>query len=73
MKITIESTAAITYLNDVPCRLWEGQTESGIQVQCLITRVAVHKSQDQSQFELELSEQRAPSLGPMVFPLRMIL
>ena len=73
MKITIESTTAITYVNDVPCRLWEGQTESGILVQCLITRVAVHKSQDQTQFERELAECRAPSLGPNAFPLRMIL
>ena len=73
MKITIESTTAMTYVNDVPCRLWEGVTESGIQVQCLITRIAVHESQDCTQFDRELKEQRAPSLGPNAFPLRMIL
>jgi hypothetical protein len=73
MRITIESTTALTYVNDVPCRLWEGRTESGVQVQCLITRIAAHESQDLTQFERELTEQRAPSLGPNAFPLRMIL
>lgn len=74
MKITIESTTEIVTLNDsVQARVWEGETASGIKVQCLITRIAVHKSEDCSQFEAELQEQRPPSAVQTAFPLRMIL
>lgn len=74
MKITIESTSKIVELNGVPARLWEGHTESGIEVHCFITRIAVHKDQDCSQFEKELKEQPQPSaLLDGVYPLRMIL
>lgn len=73
MKITIESTTKVVELNGVPARVWEGATESGIPVHCFITRVAVHKDQDCSQFERELQEQRAPSFEVEAIPLRMIL
>lgn len=78
MKITMESTTRIVELvapggGIVPARMWEGQTESGIAVQVLVTRVAVLKTDDCSQFESELKEQKAPSVEWMAFPLRMIL
>ena len=74
MKITIENTAEMVSLNGVMMRIWEGVTESGIRVQCLITRVAVHKDSDCSQFDRELEETEAPrSDMPRAFPLRMIL
>ena len=60
MKITIESTTQI---------VWEGETDSGIKVSCLIPRVAAHKDQDLSQFELELQEQRAPMLADVLMRL----
>ena len=43
MKITIESTDKIVYLNGIPARIWEGETASGICVHCFITRIAVRK------------------------------
>lgn len=69
------NTAEIVEVNGVPCRLWVGKTESGIEVQCLVTRVAVLKTEDCSQFERELVEQPAPRMhdGPLAFPLRLIL
>jgi hypothetical protein len=74
MKITIENTSQVVMVNDVPARVWEGTTESGIKVQCLVTRIAVHNSQDCSQFEDELVEQPAPQPEHMeAFPLRLIL
>lgn len=73
MQITIVNTTKVVDVNGVPARVWEGKTDSGIEIQCLITRVAVHNSQDCSQFETELAEQRAPSLPAEVFPMRMIL
>ncbi len=78
MKITIESTSRIITLRtptgNVEARLWEGTTTSGIAVHCLISRIAVSKSDDNAQFEAELIEQRAPSAeSSQAFPLRMIL
>jgi hypothetical protein len=61
MKITIENTTNLVTVNDVPARIWEGHTESGIPVHCYITRIAVHRDEDTSQFEAELKEQRVPS------------
>lgn len=78
MKITIESTTRVVDLETrdhghLPARVWEGKTESGIPVQVLITRIAVAKTEDCSQFERELQEHVAPSAAVMAFPLRMIL
>lgn len=77
MKITIESTTKIVTLvtpsGEVPARVWEGHTESGIPVHCFITRIAVHNDQDHSQFERELTQQRTPSTEIMAIPLRLII
>ena len=80
MRIIIESTIRTVGIRpkgafggEIECRVWEGHTESGIAVQVLIPRIAVHKSQDASQFEAELQEQHAPSSDEMAFPLRMVL
>jgi hypothetical protein len=77
MKITIESTSKLVTIaaheGEVPARIWEGQTESGIPVHCYITRIAVAADQDCQQFERELFEQRAPSAVVEAIPLRMIL
>lgn len=77
MKITIESTTKIVNLIDrlsgqgVPARVWEGETESGVKVVCLIARIAARADQDLSEFDRELKEQKQPE-AENVFPLRMI-
>ena len=74
MKITIESTDKIVTLNcDVPTRIWEGKTESGIGMIAFITRIAVASIADTSQFERELREVKAPSVEAAAIPLRLIL
>ena len=79
MKITIESTTKVVELNvrgfpsGVPARIWEGVTDSGIPVHCYVTRIAVAYDQDNSQFERELKECRAPSAGIDAIPPWMIL
>lgn len=73
MKVTLENTSKIVELNGVPARVWEGETESGIKVHAFITRIAAEKSQDLSQFEKELLEQKAPSAELQGIPLRMII
>jgi hypothetical protein len=80
VKITIENTSKVILVktsalaDGVPCRVWEGTTESGIEVQCLIVRIAAAATEpDLSQFESELQETRAPSAEVLAFPLRMVL
>ena len=78
MKISLESTTKIVILKagagaEVPARIWEGHTESGIPVHAYITRLAVDKDEDTSQFEQELQEHRAPSPEIEAIPLRLIL
>jgi hypothetical protein len=80
LKITIESTDRIVLLESgadglaLPAgRIWEGKTESGIYVQCVITRIAAPADADLAEFERELSQQSPPVSGPQVFPLRMVL
>jgi hypothetical protein len=74
MIVHLESTDKIVHLNGVPARVWEGHTETGIACHALITRIAVHKDLDASQFERELQECRpvSPEVNG-VYPTRMVL
>lgn len=73
MKVILESTTKIVHLNGVPARIWEGTTDSGIRVHCYVTRIAVALDSDQSQFERELQDCRAPSPEVQALTMRMIL
>ena len=76
MKLILESTDKIVELGNVPARVWEGHTESGIAVHCFITRVTVAEGQDESvysEFERELRECRRASPAVEAIPLRLIL
>jgi len=78
MKVTLESTSKVVDIRfpsgvDVPARVWEGKTDTGIPVHCFITRVAVGRNEDQSQFETELLECREPSPDVAAIPMRFIL
>lgn len=57
MKITIESTSRIVDANGVRCRVWVGETKSGIKVQALIHGIAL-ATEDLHEFERELQEQK---------------
>jgi hypothetical protein len=72
VQITIENTSQIVEVNGSKCRVWIGETESGIKVECIVCLIAVRRSEDTSQFESELFEQPAPFQSE-AFPLRMIL
>lgn len=74
MKLIIESTTLTTEINGVPARIWEGETDSGIPVHCYITRVAVAKDQNCTQFDRELQQCKALSAQIAAgIPMRMIL
>ena len=65
--------AAVAAIADVPARVWEGHTESGIPVHCYVTRIAVENGLDHTEFERELQEHRVPSADVAAIPLRLIL
>lgn len=84
MKINIESTSKIVTLviggNDFPARVWQGETEGGIPVQCFITRIAPEISKSDPRideltvdFERELKRQADPRTTVEAIPLRLIL
>jgi hypothetical protein len=78
VKVTLESTTKIveleTAVGRVNARVWEGTTDSGIPVHAFVTRIAVQKDLDASQFERELQECRPPSrVIDETYPARMVL
>ena len=80
MKVTLEPTTKIVTLQtpsgEVPARIWEGTTESGMPVHAYITRIAIDKDAPQEvheQFQTELQEQKAPSAAIQSIPLKLIL
>ena len=60
MLLILENTEVITELDGIPCRVWTGQTESGIPVQAHIALIAVKSEEKQDEFVRELQEQLAP-------------
>jgi len=62
MKMTIESTTKIVKVDGIDCRVWEGETERGVKVICIIPGVAVADEQDVPQFEAEWQEHLVPHL-----------
>lgn len=84
MKITIESTSKVVALveNGVEfqARVWQGETESGIPVQCFVTRIAPeiprsHPRIDElaAEFERELRRMANPRATVEAIPLRMFI
>jgi hypothetical protein len=77
MKATLESTSKLVEMRvgpiTIPARVWEGVTEKGIPFVAFVTRVMVARDQDNSQFETELKETKAPSPDVAALPLRMVL
>jgi len=61
MKITVESTTKIIDVGRGKARVWQGTTESGIPIACVIMRVAVRNGHPTEQFEKELQEQAIPN------------
>lgn len=66
MKAQITSTdqivtvKAVGFEGQTKARVWEGMTEGGVRFTAYIPIVQVHKGDDNSQFERELSEHKPP-------------
>ncbi len=70
MKLTIESTDHLTFLDGVKVRAWKGVTERGIPCVVFVRQIAVAEGKDSSQFDAELKEQLPPGT---VVDLRLVL
>ena len=79
MEIIIHSTDRIVTLNskgggEIQGRVWEGNTDTGIPVVCVVTRIAAPLDRDQTEFRRELEEHEAPGDDAIAaFPLRMVI
>ena len=77
MTVTLHSTDKIVELKTptgvVPARLWEGTTANGIACHAFITRIAVAKDLDATEFERELQEHRPPSRELQAIDARLVL
>ncbi|AXK79975.1 hypothetical protein DW352_05245 [Pseudolabrys taiwanensis] len=72
MKATIQSTDRVVSISDPTCacatlqaRVWEGVTESGVPFVAYITIVQVHRKEDNTEFERELQEHKAPDASTL--------
>ncbi len=77
MIVRLESTSKIVELlvngQSVLARIWEGETAKGIKCHAYVTRIAVARQDDASEFALDLNECRAPSPEVEAIPLRLVL
>ncbi|MCX5495765.1 hypothetical protein OSH11_13710 [Kaistia dalseonensis] len=75
MNITIRNTDRLIDVNGVPARIWEGQTDAGVPVLCLVTRISP-QSLDPAAIETfarELTETTPPTDAAVAIPARLIL
>lgn len=79
MKVELESTDQIVELelhgHVVPARVWVGKTASGVECHAFITRIAVHRELDASEFEQDLQEAHISLPGALAgaIPARLVI
>lgn len=61
MKITIERTSKVVNAYGVPMHVWEGKTESGMRVACLVDHFMVESEDRLPQLDEEMKITKAPS------------
>jgi hypothetical protein len=68
IQITVTATNDWVTIDGVPCRMWDGQTASGIPIQAVIARVAPHgaSAADRARFAVEM---QAAGLRPPTHPV----
>jgi hypothetical protein len=72
MNITLTSTSEIVMINGVPARIWQGHTDSGIELHAFITRIAVHEDLAMEQFDQELKA-TTPPVGIPKYPEHLFI
>lgn len=62
MMVMIHATTAVVEINGAPCRVWQGHSKGGAEVQCLMHIVAV-KPEDDAAFNAEW--RASPAVEPI--------
>lgn len=77
MKLTLEPTSKLVYLDGVKTRVWEGTDEENVPVHAYIVLVAIPDrglpDRDVARFAERLTETRAPSPDVLELPSSMRL
>jgi hypothetical protein len=74
MKLAIWNTSRLITISGVTARLWEGTTDKGVKVHCLITTVAADAGADLAEFDRELAEVQEPSPeSDTIFPYAAVV
>jgi len=78
VKLILEPTDKIVELRIgdavVPARIWQGESDAGIEVHAYITRVAVAVAADQSSFEAALGADKGELRADLAaLPTRLVL
>ena len=73
MKLTLESSNELVKMDGVPCRVWTGKTDKGIEVFAFIHRVAVRSDANCEEFEKDLKEEQPPLSATKKHELRHII
>lgn len=78
MKVTLESTERIVELimpdgSKVLARLWQGHTANGVECHAYITRIAVARHLDASEFDRDLQEHAPARADVAAIPTRLVL
>jgi hypothetical protein len=77
VKVLLEQTDKIVMLQidgvEIPARIWEGQSESGIPCHAYITMISVQNDVDASEFERELTTVRRPTAPVATIPPTLII
>jgi hypothetical protein len=77
MEVSLKSTTKIVEIVvngvSIPARVWCGETANGVACHAYITRIAVARDEDASEFEADLKEHTAPTPEVAAIPLRFIL
>jgi hypothetical protein len=70
MRMKIESTDQLTFLDGVKVRVWKGKTEGDVDCIVFVRRLAVAFGKDASRFDAEIQEELPPAT---VVDLRKVL
>lgn len=62
MKIEVSSTTQLVNVNGIESRIWEGYTDSGIKIYCIVPKIFISKDESRkTEFEDELQDHGMPS------------
>jgi len=76
MRVTLESTDKIVTVvingQEVPARVWQGETAGGVACHAYITRIAVANLLDATEFERDLRAQAPMRADVQALPDRLV-